>query len=850
MLIPYRFQYLQQKRHQLSRLVELGVDDENGEFVRLDDDDRAVHTYICGVSGSGKSRFLENMVLQDIAYGNPLCFIDPSGRVYTRLLEFSAYCIEEAEKLGFPQIHFLDRYLFLDLDDPDNPLRINPLEPNDEETTEEQVDDLLKTAERLFGSLEEMRRLRNILRSTFTLIVELNRVPYLQDDPHLSPLWEGRGFPLNLRFATKFLLLESEDKLRLIDCLPATRETEYARDFWYWFLESFSLSQRGEMLGSSWNILQYFVGDSLVARFFDTQKSTVSIPDLMRRRRSLFCHLPLGRNLKGSQLVGTFLATKFQRTAQRRSLEERDEPYYLYMDEFQNFADQDSAEATAALRQYGLRLVNAHQSTSQPPFHTAEGQALLRTIMANSRVKVLFRLERQDAEVMAKEVVELTQRRENFRYTERAISRTEQRGASVAFSFQQTRGFGNAWSRAKSITLGQTKTLGVAHSFGTNIGRTLTEGVGKSIAEGLSHSISESESRGVTEAYSKTHGISVALGKTWSQLRDHRTGFSFTEGSKESLAVQQGGGRSYSESDQHSETETVSHGTARNTSRGSRIVHGRNGSVTYYDDGRESGSAGQSSQAGSMQSVGRSLKQDYSKAIGRIRGVTKGREENWGRTKTEGREHSQGRNESQGSGSTQGGTNTRTRSSSETRTRGTSREWSKSETWGEQSSLTRNWQQSLADAFTALEQFSRSYSQALQETVSVRDTVSRSEQQSLAEGMTRTEQTGFSKGQTITERQSFYSLEGERELVINELQQLPVRHCVVTKYALGAVRMQTLFVCDHHYPYQRNLPGTVLRKQRARFRPPAERVRALPEEQASAVIDDGIAADDDWPFEA
>ncbi len=79
-----------------------------------------------------------------------------------------------------------------DCNDPANPVGINPLEPNPYETTEEQVDDLLKVAERLFGTLDEMRRLRNVLQSSMTLTVELNRlaeqIPKTARTPLLGPV--------------------------------------------------------------------------------------------------------------------------------------------------------------------------------------------------------------------------------------------------------------------------------------------------------------------------------------------------------------------------------------------------------------------------------------------------------------------------------------------------------------------------------------------------------------------------------------------------------------------------------------------------------------------------------------
>jgi hypothetical protein len=529
---------------ELPSFVSAGQSIESGRHFLLEEMDRAAHMYVCGITGSGKSRFLENMILQDISRQRALCVIDPTGGLYWKALDFIAFCCEISIRKGHSIDRLLEQFLFLDLDSELNPLRLNPLEPQGRETTEEQVDDFLKVTERLFGSIDEMRRLRNTLRNTLWVIAELNRLP---DGQRLNLL--PYTFPLNLRFAAHFLAAPDEFRERLVNSMPVSDLNSYVVAYWTEFFARFTASQKQERLESTWNILQYFLGDSLVNRFFDVQKSTFHIPELLEKGKSLFAFIPLGKNLKGCQLIGAYLATKFQRAAYRRPPENRT-PYYLYIDEFHEFADIDFAKAATTLRQYNLRMVNAHQSQSQPPFHTAEGKSILETIKANAQVKVLFRLSREDAETMSKELFALTQRRHNFTYREISTSEGSSKSASRAVSFQRSWSSSLSWSRADSIALAETETYGIAKTEGVNLGKTLTEGFGDKIDEGISRTITESESETLTEMRSKAHGISVLIGKNWSHTVNHNLNLSFSKTANESLAIQRGMSQTATESEQ------------------------------------------------------------------------------------------------------------------------------------------------------------------------------------------------------------------------------------------------------------------------------------------------------------
>ncbi len=448
------FEYLAKRKSEIDHSVLAGRLHDSGEALYFEADERAVHAYLCGVSGSGKSRFLQNLIFQDVSKGHPVCLIDPMGDLYRSCLEYVASCLDASGEQGFRSRELLERYLFLDGTDDHNPLRINPLEPQDDESSEQQVDDLMKALERLFeGKLEEQRKLRNVLRAAFMMIAELNRLPR-QQQPALAGLKET-SYPLTLFSAPELLNMPDHLRLGLMDALPKSARMRFHQQYWE-FLALGTQHEKNQIIQSSWNVLQYLLADDLVLRVFDTQRSTLSFGALLREGTSLFCYLPKNENLAGARFLGKYLTTKLQHSAYRRPEAEWRSPFYLYLDEFHQFVDQAFADAMTNLRKFGLRVTNAHQSQSQPPFDTQEGQSLLRTIKANSRIKVLFRLDRPDAERMSKELFQLTQQRENFRTTDYAVGHSEQRSTSVAHTSSRTSGSGRSSASSHADWLGGT----------------------------------------------------------------------------------------------------------------------------------------------------------------------------------------------------------------------------------------------------------------------------------------------------------------------------------------------------------------------------------------------------------
>ena len=387
---------------QLPTQLVLGTTPE-GLPISVGDRYRDEHTYVMGATGTGKTRFLASVLLQDISFGRPISVLDPIGHLYHYALDYAALCRDDLEHRNrFKLIdEVMERFLFLNVTDPTNPLRINPLAPSPSETVEGQVDDLMKAFDRLFGDLTETRRLRGMVRSTLWLVAELNR-----RQPAQPALPEGFAYPLNLRFVVYLLRSKPDVRRAYVQAMetPIPDAPEwYVKQHLEYLLEHPQLHEISE---SSMNILG-FLADSLVQNFFGTQQSTLDIKGVLDDRRNLFCFLPTGLTLSGAHVVGTFLTTKFARAVRRRTREQFSNVHTLMLDEFHHFCDRAFAEDSAQLRNLGLRLICAHQTMSQPTVHGIESQTLFNTIQANSALKVLFRLDRSDAEVLSEKIFRL-----------------------------------------------------------------------------------------------------------------------------------------------------------------------------------------------------------------------------------------------------------------------------------------------------------------------------------------------------------------------------------------------------------------------------------------------------------
>lgn len=161
---------------------------------------------------------------------------------------------------------------------------------------------------------------------------------------------------------------------------------------------------RDEWMESTLNKVNAFLSDDRLREMFSFKRSSFSLREVMDNSRILLLKLDRGRLKENADLIGSLFMTKIKLAAFSRSgvPKEQRTRFYLYIDEFQNFATKTFIELLSEARKYGLSLVLAHQNLSQLP------EDLQDSILTNCGIQACFRISRKDAETMAKEFFETT----------------------------------------------------------------------------------------------------------------------------------------------------------------------------------------------------------------------------------------------------------------------------------------------------------------------------------------------------------------------------------------------------------------------------------------------------------
>lgn len=448
--------------------------DSDGKAVVVRDEDRGRHMYVCGTTGAGKTRFMASLLLQDIHYGRPVCVLDGAGHLYDYARHYVARCHQNL-MVNYPRLsedevgRILGRYLFLDMADDANPLRVNPFVPQSGDTVESVVDDFMRTIERETGNYLTQRVIFTVLGAGARIAAELNQLPEGSGRPELPG---GHSYPVGLPFLSAFFRLDDKSRVRIVEGIPPSLGNEEARAYWLEEFPRLTRSQQNDEVGSSRRILRFLLNE-VGRRFFATGTNTLDLYSVVANDCSLFCRLPQSLSKSTISLVGSYLANKVERVAYRRG-ERRGidwtEPYTLVMDEFQLFCNPALAEFFTQARRYGLRIVCAHQSVSQQPFDREEGAAMLRTVVGMSRIKVVLQVDSRTADQLVGDVLPVTHQVEKRHETEHRLTLGE--SESVASGTTD----GRSDTSQESITFGKADARSFTYPFAGVVHDTRTVG--------------------------------------------------------------------------------------------------------------------------------------------------------------------------------------------------------------------------------------------------------------------------------------------------------------------------------------------------------------------------------------
>jgi len=328
---------------------------------------RSTHFYVIGATRTGKTRFLEYLIQQDIENGFGFGVIDPHGDL-----------VEDVK--GW--LYFAKRCLGRDLEkdvvliEPTNPeitVSFNPLEQIKGVPPEEIAGELEGIFKRIWWDAWGPR-MADILRNSLIALIE-NNLTLVE-------------LPL---FLTDDLIRKRVlKKVKNEHCLRCFKAYEKVNPITW-----------REWVESTLNKVDALLVDHRMRHIFTLPKSSFNLRDVIDNQKIILVKLEKGKLKDSADLLGSLLFSKIHMTAFSRTdiPPEKRVPFYLYIDEFQNFATKSFIDVLSEARKYGLSLILAHQNLAQLP------KELRASILANCGVQACFRVSREDAQIMAKELM-------------------------------------------------------------------------------------------------------------------------------------------------------------------------------------------------------------------------------------------------------------------------------------------------------------------------------------------------------------------------------------------------------------------------------------------------------------
>lgn len=324
-------------------------------------DDRRRHMYIVGKTGMGKTTLLENMIISDIIHGEGCCYIDPHGDTAEKILDFiPASRINDVVYLNPSDINF--------------PIAFNVLESVDEVDKNFVASGLISVFKKLWAD-SWGPRLEYILRNAILALLD---------------------YPGSTLLGIMRILVDKDYRDKVVEKI----KDPVVKSFWTNEYSKWNERTLQEVISPIQNKVGQFLSNFLIRNIVGQVKSTIDLRALMDDRKILIMNLSKGMIGEDTmQLLGSMIVTKLYLAAMSRvDIPEKDrKDFYLYVDEFQNFATESFAGILSEARKYKLNLIVAHQYIEQLP------EQVSAAIFGNVGTLICFRVGAADAEELVKE---------------------------------------------------------------------------------------------------------------------------------------------------------------------------------------------------------------------------------------------------------------------------------------------------------------------------------------------------------------------------------------------------------------------------------------------------------------
>jgi len=292
-------------------------------------EDRRKHIYVVGKTGTGKSTMIANMAINDMRNKEGLAVVDPHGDLTDALLDFvPSYRINDIA--------------YLDPSDVANPFHLNPLELKNPAHRELVASGIVSIFYKLYH-YSWGPRLEYILRNCILTLLYVPNATLL---------------------AIPELLTNDRYREKIVVQLP----DQVLKNFWINEFNKLSPQMRSESIMPILNKVGQFLSSQTIRNIVGSPVSTIDLESMMNEGKIILVNLSQGKlGEDNSALLGAMIITKIQLAAMNRvyAAEKERRDFYLYVDEFQNFATSSFIKILSEARKYRLNLTLANQYIGQ-----------------------------------------------------------------------------------------------------------------------------------------------------------------------------------------------------------------------------------------------------------------------------------------------------------------------------------------------------------------------------------------------------------------------------------------------------------------------------------------------------
>ncbi|MFH0804138.1 MAG: type IV secretion system DNA-binding domain-containing protein [Candidatus Zambryskibacteria bacterium] len=327
-------------------------------------EDRLRHIYSIGKTGMGKSTMLENMAIQDIQNGEGMAFLDPHGKTADLLLDY------------VPEHRIKDVIYFAPFDT-EFPISFNVMEDVGPDKRHLVVSGLMSAFEKIWVDAWSAR-MAYILQNTLAALLE---------------------YPGATMLGINRMLSDKTYRQKVVDNI--TDPT--VKSFWVDEFAKYTDRYAQEATPAIQNKVGQFTSNPLIRNIIGQPNSSFDIRKIMDEKKIFIVNLSKGLvGENNANLLGSMIVTKIYLAAMSRADVSPQElkklpNFYLYVDEFQSFANKSFADILSEARKYKLGLNITHQYIEQM------AEEVRAAVFGNVGTMIAFRVGSFDAEVLEKE---------------------------------------------------------------------------------------------------------------------------------------------------------------------------------------------------------------------------------------------------------------------------------------------------------------------------------------------------------------------------------------------------------------------------------------------------------------